>query len=309
MSWPMPAFTGQWRMCADGKLRPVVRDDADSFLVSSELDPARLSGATPVAIDQELASDIREHNERVARDVEAAKWRQLCATSERLVAEVSAPSEYSPVATVAGRSVDMARAVAARLDEAYRAAPRPPVRDYCAELRAQLAAVGATVTLPKRPQDIDVYRVAPGHSVKAGQAVSVDAAGFVRPISAPRAVSSVAQLAAQDAARCHEGSWSTVPPSREDERRAIDALLREDARRTPVFATARRAAVLAYCENHNGATVDNAATMLAWCRGYEERRGGMSKPAQAAADWLDRNDVTDTEWTAMGHYERARGMR
>lgn len=311
----------------------------------------------PIECAGELARDIREHNERVARDVEAARERRMiseltrqeatsfgCGDSYLVSAELAAssplmasdesdaeyrkrcvrsleqidtgPSEYSPVATEAKpQFMPDNGAWPVACGWGWGPAAKPPVRDYCAETAAKLAAIDATVTLPRRPQNLDGYRVAPWHEVKAGQAVSVDAAGFVR------AVSSVAELAAQDAARVDYSERIHVPfgeqsprairppPSREDERRAIDAMLRDDARRTPAFATARKAAVLAYCENHRGATVDNAATMLAWCRGYEERRGGMGQPAPFAVEWLEVNDVTDAEWTAMGCYERARGMR
>ncbi len=96
-----------------------------------------------------------------------------------------------------------------------------------------------------------------------------------------------------------------------DRRRAeIDAVIREDARRFPAFATARMAAVMAACEmwGDDPQVLGSVRAMLingGWLHSYETRRGGRTKPSEDADHYARHTFGTE----AQGHYERARGMR
>jgi len=71
---------------------------------------------------------------------------------------------------------------------------------------------------------------------------------------------------------------------RERRRRDIDAVLREDARRFPEFATARKCAVLGFFEDAemNDRAADWTRGILTKLRIYEEHRGGMREPSPKA---------------------------
>lgn len=111
-----------------------------------------------------------------------------------------------------------------------------------------------------------------------------------------------------------------APPLRPayPDRSAIDAALREDARRYPAFATARRAAVMAACERQIPPPVAEIQTALAAFHAYEAARGGgrvdISERAPFTDAWRLLRDMTqDISIPATGtcwrHYEAARGMR
>lgn len=255
------------------------------------------NGWFPIECSGELARAVKEHNERVARDVEAAKWRQLCATSERLVADVSAPSEYSPVATEAKPPFmpDNGPLCANGIQSAYEfgwgPTAKPPVRNYCAETAERIAAIDAEAN----------------GFVDAALAKPVVTWAWV-----PGPADTIAAFFAKALADCDAkivASLAPPPPSREDERRAIDALLRDDARRTPAFATARRAAVLAYAEESPYMGTLEAKDMLRWCARYESIRGGMAKPSVEAQEYAEDRSDYDAAGAAFNAYERARRMR
>lgn len=100
-----------------------------------------------------------------------------------------------------------------------------------------------------------------------------------------------------------------------DPKAEIDAVLREDARRYPAFATARRCAVMAACEwaAREWAEVSeepcpfaaaDARLVLAACRSYEARRGVMKAPSEKAIAWS-----LESYTASLDAYERARGLR
>jgi hypothetical protein len=96
---------------------------------------------------------------------------------------------------------------------------------------------------------------------------------------------------------------------RERRRREIDAVLAEDARRFPAFATARRAAVLAATEEFqmHGSDIltSTAERIVGQLHAYEALRGGMAKPSKAADDYaFDKIEIV-----ALDAYERARGCK
>ncbi len=98
-----------------------------------------------------------------------------------------------------------------------------------------------------------------------------------------------------------------MPPdpriARARQRAEIDAVLREDARRFPAFATARRCVVVAAHEDPTcNLGAKQHARLLDELRRYEDLRGGLREP-QAAAN------VCLLSAAEVGHYERARGMR
>ncbi len=101
--------------------------------------------------------------------------------------------------------------------------------------------------------------------------------------------------------------WAAVAAARQarvmEERRAIDAILREDARRVPAFAAARKAAVVAAADTWE--RID-AAGIVQRLHGYEKRRGGFTKPT------VDANPMHLFDWiepAIVATYERARGRR
>ncbi len=240
MSWPDCIESATWfgpndRATAKGIILH------DSFLIASELDPARLSG----------------------------------------------PSEYSPVD----------------------AGAKPPTVTWSwmpSATEDQVRAVRSAISTWHTLNEDGSYSVAQGHEVKAGQAVSVDADSFVRPMSATQAATPPYRdtSAVGDIVRL-----AALPPSRENDRRAIDALLREDARRTPAFATARRAAVLAAYEDVPEMPADQTAAILRRCAEYEELRGGGRKASLLAADMVYSWRHTSPVLAALTAYERARRMR
>jgi hypothetical protein len=109
----------------------------------------------------------------------------------------------------------------------------------------------------------------------------------------------------------------TVPNARDERRREIDAVLAEDARRFPAFATARRAAVMASCERPDPPRADEVQTALAAFHAYENARGGGWGDTSASAPFTDAwrilrdmsgdisIPVAGTCWRA---YERARSL-
>ncbi len=103
--------------------------------------------------------------------------------------------------------------------------------------------------------------------------------------------------------------WPDPRAAREQRRRDIDAVLREDARRYPAFAKARMAAVMAAAEPMGPFKPDydiaDVRHYLATCHAYEKLRGGMSKTSGAAADYRRRAASTAA---ALDAYERARGL-
>jgi hypothetical protein len=88
--------------------------------------------------------------------------------------------------------------------------------------------------------------------------------------------------------------------------RELEDVLREDARADPAFATARRAAILAFVETIPGTSpLRDAGTIrhgLRVCRWYEESRGGARKPSAKALE------LAAMYPTALAAYERARGV-
>lgn len=110
------------------------------------------------------------------------------------------------------------------------------------------------------------------------------------------------------------GSPSFINPPlnpRAAARAAIDAILKEDARRFPAFATARKAAVLAAYEGAppfgpaKMVPVSHAASILRDCHRYEVIRGGMTKPSESAASWVKLAGGPFA--VALAVYERVRG--
>lgn len=111
-----------------------------------------------------------------------------------------------------------------------------------------------------------------------------------------------------------EGKYFADPPhacrpTQAERRREIDALLREDARTTPAFATARMAAALAAAECDNDFECNDVRWLLADLRRYEDARGSSRKPSaeafKIALGWAE--DAGGM--AAFKSYERARGMR
>ncbi len=98
---------------------------------------------------------------------------------------------------------------------------------------------------------------------------------------------------------------------REQRRRAISAALAEDARRWPAFATARRAAVMAWYEGRDDTPMGNTEVVLALCVAYERERGGATRPS-ADADKRAKRSTGCFGFTkadvVLGHYERARAL-
>jgi len=103
------------------------------------------------------------------------------------------------------------------------------------------------------------------------------------------------------------GLWTRdLRTEREQRRREIDAVLREDARRFPAFATARKCAVMARAEALYGYGPDKARANLDALRVYEERRGGGRTPSAEVAVLLDEADPSVRDFYAA--YERARAL-
>lgn len=97
------------------------------------------------------------------------------------------------------------------------------------------------------------------------------------------------------AAQRMPGVWVTVKVAenpREARRREIDAVLREDARRFPAFASARRAAVLAACEGRLHMGVDDVRGLLSRLHARED---DTQMPAGGGPwDW-EAGEVYDRE--------------
>jgi hypothetical protein len=118
-------------------------------------------------------------------------------------------------------------------------------------------------------------------------------------------------------------SAKVATAARDAERREIDRLLAEDARKTPAFATARRAAVLAYADNvetrdrTDCRPVNRPAFLEAGmaddvayrCHLYEADRGGSRSPSLAATRFVESYSYDPAMVAAFSAYERARGMR
>jgi len=142
------------------------------------------------------------------------------------------------------------------------------------------------------------YPVAPGSSIRAGQPVAI-----ARDPITGAAVAIPATGAA------------TAPPdpraAREQRRREIDAVLREDARRFPAFATARRCAVMASVEAGVVLRLSDADNSAGWeefladLRAYETVRGTARIAATFPGDWCDEEGVPSD---AILAYERARSL-
>lgn len=101
--------------------------------------------------------------------------------------------------------------------------------------------------------------------------------------------------------------------AREVRRREIDAVLAEDARRFPAFATARRSWMLAVYEKHERGGLGSSSEVATWAAGtlmiahqYESERGGARTPRpEALAIHLDRNG---NRRAGVAAYERARSL-
>lgn len=95
---------------------------------------------------------------------------------------------------------------------------------------------------------------------------------------------------------------------REARRREIDAALREDARRWPAFATARRCAVLAACEGREPSPMV-IGQILSDLHAYERwSRDGSREPSAAALAWVQRREYGPEARAALAAYERARAL-
>lgn len=94
---------------------------------------------------------------------------------------------------------------------------------------------------------------------------------------------------------------------REQRRREIDAVLREDARRFPAFATARRCAVLAVEERAPDTNAGDARSILAECHAYEFH-GRDGKRAPSAHALAVNKGRVPLDGLAIVHYERARAL-
>lgn len=95
---------------------------------------------------------------------------------------------------------------------------------------------------------------------------------------------------------------------REDIRRGIDLLLAEDARRTPAFATARRAAALAAAEGRPRVDADKIDDVIYQCHLYEGDRGGGRAPSEKNRRHVGNWGGDAAMMDAFAAYERARGM-
>jgi hypothetical protein len=97
--------------------------------------------------------------------------------------------------------------------------------------------------------------------------------------------------------------------AREQRRREIDAVLREDARRFPAFATARRAAVMAAEEGHRP-HLNQLPAYLDGLRAYENAIAKGMRPARAKQEIPGVSEWVEWGWCAVGFtaYERARAM-
>jgi hypothetical protein len=92
-----------------------------------------------------------------------------------------------------------------------------------------------------------------------------------------------------------------APTTRDQRRREIDAILREDARAVPAFAKARLRAVVAVLDQRNNATL--ARDILAELHRYEAHRGGETRPRRDLTRWLPA-----AVHEAVEVYERSRGL-
>lgn len=102
---------------------------------------------------------------------------------------------------------------------------------------------------------------------------------------------------------------------REAQRREIDAVLREDARRSPAFAVARKCAVMGAFEDtpHTPKLhTDTAAELCSMLREYESERGGMRAPKAGASaaieEWGARFGIRGIARDLVASYEIARGL-
>lgn len=156
-----------------------------------------------------------------------------------------------------------------------------------------------------------------------GQVVAIDRHPWGRGRSGPHRTCpdcGVAWSAFQKSCDSEACRAAVARAEREQRRREIDAVLREDARRFPAFAVARRAAVLAICENRDdGPRPEEVAALLANLRVYEDDRGAgrvsldMFAPVTPAFRALRvRHEEAGSSiglGVAWRAYERARGCR
>ncbi|HSM93368.1 MAG TPA: hypothetical protein VLT47_10830 [Anaeromyxobacteraceae bacterium] len=100
--------------------------------------------------------------------------------------------------------------------------------------------------------------------------------------------------------------YAHSPVAREARRREIDAVLREDARAHPAFATARRCAVMAAVEawervkDGREFSMVNVTCLVADLRRYEDARGGLTKPNTDAGRGIS--------YEVLAAYESARSL-
>jgi hypothetical protein len=112
------------------------------------------------------------------------------------------------------------------------------------------------------------------------------------------------------------GAKPASPPdpriAREAQRREIDAILHDDARRFPAFATARRCAVMAIFEGappvppSEKVRPSQAETVIAICHSYERERGGQREPSEASRGRHGR--LLELYARGIDAYERARAL-
>jgi hypothetical protein len=191
------------------------------------------------------------------------------------------PSEYSPVAIEPKRPIEAGTAVG--IDENWN----------LVRMRDGAVAVGHV-------RDIEIASTI-AQTITYGGYVKDPGESFVTSAKVVHAPPAEEVLTS---ARHLISTWNKPAPSREDERRAIDSMLREDARKTPAFAVARKAAVLAYAEHDPGMGTHEARTVLLQCGEYEALRGGMTRPSERALEYSDDRFMALS--CALVAYERAR---
>ncbi len=283
-------------------------------------------------------ADIDAYNERVVRDAKAAQDRlnaMPAAYRDHMAGGCAPVATPSPARDYCAETAERIAAIDAQRDAALLKVhlgdtDREALMDRVRHEVALALLGGKSVTLPR---EVESFRVSDGCNIKAGDLVAIDSRGIG--IELPPVVTrwnwdaDRAELNALirenatgvpivdiDAAMgpYNPVGYCTDPvqisprkPSREDERRAIDTLLSRDAAATPAFATARRAAVLAFAEHDRHMALADAQDVLRHCRVYEAMRGGMARPSEAALEYTD--DRLMPQSCAFVAYERARGMR
>jgi len=288
------------------------------------------SGWFPIECGEELARDIREHNARVARDMADA-------TARRNAVLLASQSFLDVVASTPAKAFDESDAeFRRRLSELTR---QEAASHGCGNAYVISAEVVEPVATDTKLAPLlcwidvgnmtgcvystaaDVVREGILVHVEANSAVqSGDMLAFIDGMKSPVVTICGTVTTQLDAVNEAMGPYDPAgysaasPPratsTREDERRAIDALLREDAQRTPAFATARRAAVLAYAESAPEMSRATAGDVLTACAGYEAIRYGAKAPCMQAIEYVDTwRGEDDPMVEALGHYERTRGMR